>query len=121
MSAPHVTGIAALLMHKFSSLGTKTIATRIKKPRLLEGLTRKNGKTLATHGQDRLRNIFGNGLINQQDASTPIGSLNLVTGQDEFRNGSVDLSQQKAAHPKGITISGKTAGAGRSICHVRQL
>jgi subtilase-type serine protease len=107
MSAPHVSGIAALLMQKFPSLSTKAIAARIKKTSSLEGLAGKNGETLATHGQDRMRNIFCHGLVNQQDASAQISSLNLATRQDDFRNGSVDLSQQNLRIPKGLPLAVK--------------
>tara|TARA_B100000780_G_scaffold274323_1_gene239167 strand:- start:1472 stop:1648 length:177 start_codon:yes stop_codon:yes gene_type:complete len=47
------------------------------------------------------------GLVNQQDVSAQISSLNLATGQDDFRNGSLDLSQQNLRIPKGLPLAVK--------------
>tara|TARA_B100000780_G_scaffold142984_1_gene100036 strand:- start:237 stop:686 length:450 start_codon:yes stop_codon:yes gene_type:complete len=84
MAAPHVTGLAAILMQKFPTLSASAIATHIKKTPSLKSLTGKNGEPITFHGLQVMQSIFGYGLVNQAIASASIGSLIIATGENVF-------------------------------------
>ena len=103
MAAPHVSGIAAVLMQKFPSLSASAITARIKRTASVASLKGKNGETVETHGMQVMRAIFGHGLINQTKASAQIGTLTLATGQNFFDEGSgIDITQQRLRLPLGL-------------------
>ena len=91
MAAPHVSGIAAVLMQKFPSLNASAITARIKRTASVAGLKGKSGETVETHGMQVMRAIFGHGLINQTKASAQIGTLTLATGQKNSSTKALEL------------------------------
>ena len=91
MAAPHVTGLAAILMQKFPSLTNKQIVSRIKETSSLSNLTGSDGQTLELNGEEVMREIFGHGLINQVAASSKIGSLNIAVNNNFFEGEKVNI------------------------------
>ena len=105
MAAPHVTGLAAVLMQKFPSLTNKQIVARIKETSSLINLTGKNGETLAVNGTATMQAIFGHGLVNQTAASSQIGSLNVATTNNFFEGKNVNIDQTKLNLPSYLPAS----------------
>lgn len=105
MAAPHVTGLAALLMQKFPSLTNTQIVTRIKATSSLADLTGYYGETLAVNGEAAMQAIFGHGLVNQTAASSQIGSLNIATSNNFFKGGNVNIDQTKLKLPSYLPAS----------------
>ena len=105
MAAPHVSGLAAVLMHKFPSLTNKQIVSRIKETSSLSGLTGSDGQTLASNGEAVMQAIFGHGLVNQTAASSQIGSLNVALGNNFFEGEKVNIENSKLLLPSYLPAS----------------
>jgi len=105
MAAPHVTGLAAILMQKFPSLTNKQIVSRIKETSSLSNLTGSDGQTLELNGEEVMREIFGHGLINQVAASSKIGSLNIAVNNNFFEGEKVNIELSKLLLPSYLPRS----------------
>ena len=103
MAAPHVTGLVATVMQRFSSLTAAQIVTRVKNTASYTGLTGYYGCTASTCTTAQMEAIFGHGLVNAAAATSAIGSLTYSTDGKVYSTGSVDLSQRKLSVPHGLS------------------
>lgn len=105
MAAPHVSGLAALLVEEFPALTPAQIVTRLKSTANYDGLTGRGGCTSGTCTTAQMRAIFGHGLVNQQAATAAIGSLNYTTSENLFTGPSVNIAAAALKLPNGIGAS----------------
>ncbi len=103
MAAPHVSGLVALLIEQFPALTPAQVVTRLKSTASYDGLTGWYGCTSSTCSVAQMRAIFGHGLVNQQAATSSIGSLNYATSTNLFTGSNVNISAAKLALPGGIS------------------
>ena len=80
MAAPLVTGSLALILDAFPQLSPQQAAQRILQTASYDGLVTADGCTLSKCGEETMRAVFGQGMLQLDKALSPIGTLSLTAG-----------------------------------------
>ena len=115
MAAPHVSGLVATVMQRFSSLTAAQVVTRIKNTATYDGLTGYNGCTSSTCTTAQMQSRFGHGLVQEGAATSAISSLQYSSDGKVYSTKSVDLSQRKLSVPNGLSLSAIRALANKQF------
>lgn len=83
MAAPVVSGALTLLMEAMPTISPRQAAARLKATTTYQGLQSAEGCTINTCSQQQMRDIFGHGLIQVEDALQPIGRASILTSSGE--------------------------------------
>ena len=115
MAAPHVSGLVATVMQRFSSLTAAQVVNRIKTTATYDGLTGYYGCTSSTCTTTQMQARFGHGLVQAGAATSAISSLQYSTDGKVYSTASVDLAQQKLSAPNGLSSAAITTLANKQF------
>ncbi len=100
MAAPHVTGLVATVVDRFPSLSHTAIKNRILTTATYNGLKDTSGNLATSLSTSQREAIFGKGLVTYSAATSTIGSLQYVTGNNYYNsNDIIDLNNEKVKIP----------------------
>ena len=106
MAAPHVTGLVSTVVDRFPSLSSSAIRNRILNTATYTGLKDTSGRLATSLSQSSRESIFGKGLVTYSAATSVIGSLQYVIGDNYYSStNSTNLDNQKVNVPSFVALN----------------
>ena len=103
MAAPHVSGLLATVFERFPSLSSSAVRNRILSTATYSGLTDYFGNSASSLSSSQRQAIFGQGLVSYTAATSVIGNLEYVIGDNYYHpNKSFDIKKSKPNLPNLI-------------------
>ena len=103
MAAPHVTGLVSTVIDRFPSLSSSDVRNRILNTATYTGLKDTSGRLATSLSQSSRESIFGQGLVTYSAATSVIGSLQYVIGDNYYSStNSTNLDNEKVAIPSFV-------------------
>ena len=100
MAAPHVTGLVSTVIDRFPSLSSSDIRNRILNTATYTGLKDTSGTLATSLSQSSRESIFGQGLVTYSAATSVIGNLQYVIGDNYYSStNSTNLDNEKVVIP----------------------
>jgi len=100
MAAPHVSGLLATVFQRFPSLSSSSVRNRILNTATYSGLKTVGGTSASSLTDSQKKAIFGQGIVSYSAATSVIGNLQYVTGDNYFNtNEKIDFKKQKLSIP----------------------
>lgn len=100
MATPHVTGMLALIKHRFSaSLTNRQVRTRLLNGATYDGLVTYGGTAASNLSDSEKESVFGQGLINYGNSIAQIGSLNYPTSNNFYNGDNQNIDTKKVQLP----------------------
>lgn len=100
MAAPHVSGLLATVIQRFPSLSASAVRNRVLSTATYSGLTDYFGNAATSLSSSDRQAIFGQGLVTYQAATSSIGSLQYVVGENYYSPDKViDIDRSNMAIP----------------------
>ena len=78
MAAPLVSGALGLVLEHMPNLSPRQAAARLIEIASYEGLTTRSGCTITTCTEAKMQEVFGQGMINLEQALQPIGASSII-------------------------------------------
>ena len=103
MAAPHVTGLVSTVIDRFPSLSSSDIRNRILNTATYTGLKDTSGTLATSLSQSSRESIFGQGLVTYSAATSVIGNLQYVIGDNYYSStNSTNLDNEKVVIPSFV-------------------
>ena len=103
MAAPHVTGLVSTVIERFPSLSSASIRNRILNTATYSGLTDYYGNSASSLSTSQRQAIFGQGLVTYSAATSVIGNLQYVIGDNYYSStNSTNLDNEKVVIPSFV-------------------
>lgn len=103
MAAPHVTGLVSTVVDRFPSLSSSDIRNRILNTATYTGLKDTTGGLATGLSQSSRESIFGQGLVTYSAATSVIGSLQYVIGDNYYSStNSTNLDNERVMIPSFV-------------------
>ena len=103
MAAPHVTGLVSTVIDRFPSLSSSDIRNRILNTATYSGLKDTSGRLATSLSQSSRESIFGQGIVTYTAATSVIGSLQYVIGDNYYSStNSTNLDNERVVIPSFV-------------------
>lgn len=104
MAAPHVTGIVSTVIDRFPSLSSSSIRNRILSTASYSALKDYYGNSATSLSDSARKAIFGHGLVTYSAATSVIGSLQYVIGDNYYSStSSTNLDNDRVIIPSFVS------------------